>query len=109
MVFEHYEAFKRTYKDTADVCANQGFTFTPMVVEAHSGAWSPSARQVWDRCAKAQSSAWNENGEASSLRIAQRLAFALHRENARAILRRMQSLEDAPSHMTGWESMAAEP
>ena len=37
-VFEDYEGFKKTFKNTADECDAQGFTFTPMVVEAHTGA-----------------------------------------------------------------------
>ena len=66
----------------------QGLTNTSMVAEAHSGAWSTTAKQVWARIAKAQSATWNEEGDIASVRFAQRLSFTLHRENARAILRR---------------------
>ena len=39
-----YEHFKNLFMDTASLCASEGISFVPMVVEAHSGAWGPSAR-----------------------------------------------------------------
>ena len=101
-VFEKYEDFKRNFKDTEAECERQGFRFNPLIVDSHSGAWSPFARIGWDWLAKSQSSAWNEAGEITSIRIAQRLSFALHRENARAILRRAPPI-DEPDVWTGWE------
>ena len=88
-IFPAYEHLKRTFKDTERACSQSGFRFTPMVIEAHGGGWSPLARGVLDKLAKAQSAAWAEGQEPSSLRIAQRISCTLQRENARAVLRRV--------------------
>ena len=61
-----------------------------MVVESHSGGWSKNARRVLDHIAKHIASAWNMEEEVASLRIAQRLSVTLQRENARAVLRRLE-------------------
>ena len=102
LVFAQYEHLKRSFQNTDSECEAQGLTFTPMIVEAHSGAWSATAKQVWARISKAQSATWNEDGDVASVRIAQRLAFALHRENARAVLRRANPPEDVVTS-TGWD------
>ena len=107
-IFEQYEALKRTHNQTDQDCEAAGFDFTPMVVEAHSGAWSTTAKRVWDMIAKAQSASWNEDGDVSSLRIAQRLSIALHRENARAVLRRVPPEEETPSSPSAWHEMRDE-
>lgn len=87
-VFERYDSFKRSYKDTDSACAQLNFKFVPMILEAHSGSWSPEARATIGHMAKLQASTRCEDEEMASLRIAQRLSTALHRENARAILKR---------------------
>ena len=107
-IFEQYEALKRTHNQTDQDCEAAGFDFTPMVVEAHSGAWSTTAKRVWDMIAKAQSASWNEDGDVSSLRIAQRLSIALHRENARAVLRRVPPVEENPFSLSAWHEMRDE-
>ena len=61
-----------------------------MVIEAHSRGWSQRARQTLDTIAKRVTAAWNTEGEVASLSIAQRLSTTLHRENARAVLKRLQ-------------------
>jgi len=94
-VFDKYEEFKHNYKDTGQHCAGQGLQFTPMVVEAHSGAWSPNARAVLGRIATSLAAVWNDSIEETSLRMAQRLSIALHRANARAILKRADPIEGA--------------
>ena len=89
-----YEEFKRGFKpvgedlNTETQCAQQGIRFTPMVIESHSGGWSKTARQVLDNIAKHITASWNDEHEAASLAIAQRLSVTLHRESERAILRR---------------------
>ena len=104
-VFEFYEHYKRSYKDTERLCEDQGFAFLPMVMEAHSGAWSPSARRAWGFVARNMSAAWNEGQEPSSLKLAQRLCCSLQRENARAVLRRLAEAD--PGQVVGtWEPMA---
>lgn len=57
-------------------------------MESHGGSWSSTTRNIIGRVAAGQSSAWNEDGEEASLRIAQRMSVALHRENVRAVLKR---------------------
>ena len=72
------------------------------------GARAPTARLVWDSVARGASSAWNEGQEPTSLKIAQRLSCALHRENARAILRRVGERDDA-APLPGWDLAAEVP
>ena len=70
-------------------------------MEAHAGAWSPNARKIFGRIASLVSAVWNEHAETASLRIAQRMSVTLHRENARAVLKRavFQSTRDSDN---GW-------
>ena len=37
VLFEDYCDFKQQYKDTGQLCSNQGLVFTPLVFEAHGG------------------------------------------------------------------------
>ena len=96
LVLTKYEETKREYKapgeteTTEALCTSQGLRFVPMVVEAHSGGWSKAAREVLDTIAKSVATQWKEDNEVASLAIAQRLSVTLHRENARAIVRRRQ-------------------
>ena len=83
-----YEHSKNSYLDTAEHCASEGITFVPMVVEAHSGAWGPAAAKVWLKLGRAISLVSGESTAIESLRARQNLGLALHRETARAILRR---------------------
>ena len=71
-------------------CQQQGISFLPMVVEAVGGGWGKVARGVWSALAKSSALA---NGELETERscaimLRQRLSMTLHRENARACLRR---------------------
>ena len=98
-VASRYEDFKRNFKPpgeqagTEALCAQNGLRFVPMVLEAHGGGWSAVARQTLDVIARSVAAAWNEKPEVASLRIAQRLSTTLHRENARAILKRCRAEE----------------
>lgn len=74
-----------------------------MIAEAHSGAWSPAARQVLDRIAKMQAASGGDQEEVASLRIAQRLSIALHRATARAVLRRAMPAEAEPPMASAWD------
>ena len=106
-VFPLYEDYKRHHKNTDEHCKQAGFKFTPFVLEAHGGGWSPLARAVVDKIAKAQSAAWQEGQEPSSLRIAQRISCSLQRENARAVLRRLIP-PAAVQGVAGWGGAEAE-
>ena len=86
LVFQRYEEFKRTYKDTAQLCETKGFVFTPMVLEAHGGGWSPLMRAAVDWIAKRQAACHNEDPCNVSLKIAQRISCSLIRDSVRAIL-----------------------
>ena len=94
-----YEDFKRSHKDTANECRRQGFGFIPMVVEAVGGGWGKEARKVWSEFAKSSALASGEFASESSCGSAlqQRLSLILHRENARACLRRFGHGGQAPS------------
>ena len=70
-----------------------------MIIESHSGGWGKTARQTLDTIAKHVSACWRGEAEVESLRMAQRLLCSLHRENARAILRRLQ--EPTPDEEVG--------
>ena len=83
-----YESIKNDYKGTAAHCASEGITFVPMVTEAHSGAWGPSAAKVWARLGRALSILSGESAALEALRVRQNLGLALHKATARAILRR---------------------
>ena len=54
------EAASERDDDSTEVqCTRQGFRFVPMVIEAHSGGWSRTARQILDGIAKHMKAAWN--------------------------------------------------
>ena len=105
LVFEQYEDFKRSFAGTAAACEGQGLAFVPIVMDSGGCAWIPTARWILDAVAKASSSTWNLVGDSSSIRFAQRLSTALHRENARAILRRSSAAVDVTGP-SGWAEAA---
>ena len=88
------EEEKRSFVATGDtesteaLCKANKIDFRPMVIEAHSGAWSRSARQVLDYIARNIACRTGESVDLCNLRLAQRLSISLHRDNARAILKR---------------------
>ena len=85
-----YEDFKSAYKDTGALCREQGFSFIPMIMEAVGGGWGKSARCFWSELAKFSAYAQGEfeTESTSAVFLQQRLSMILHRENARACLRR---------------------
>ena len=42
-----YEGFKNSHMDTARLCQDEGLGFTPVIVEAHGGAWGPAAQSIF--------------------------------------------------------------
>ena len=107
-ILSAYEDFKSSFKppgeDTAtgEACKQAGFAFLPMIIESHGGGWAPSARRTLDAIAKHTGACWRQGTEPESLRIAQRLSCALHRETARAILRRLHQ-PPLPEEVGGWQ------
>ena len=83
-----YEDFKRTYLNTEAICQQEGITFIPLVCEADGGGWGPAAHRVWSVLAKYKSVRTGEQDSTIATHLLQSLGLILHRENARAILRR---------------------
>ena len=85
-----YEDFKCGHMDTKAQCQSQGISFLPMVMEAAGGGWGRTARGVFSELAKSSALAFGElqTTKASATQLLQRLSMTLHRENARACLRR---------------------
>ena len=86
-----YEDFKCSFKDTKAQCSAQGITFIPMVMEAVGGGWGKTARGVWTELAKTSALAMGElqSERSCAILLRQRLSMTLHRENARACLKRL--------------------
>ena len=85
-----YEDFRCSYRDTRSTCQAQGISFIPMVMEAVGGGWGTVARGVWSELAKssALSSGELQTERSCAIMLRQRLSMTLHRENARARLKR---------------------
>ena len=83
-----YKDFKREHLDTQQLCQQEGITFIPMIAEADGGGWGPEAHKVFNELAKLTSSMTGEPESLVANHILQSLCLTLHRENARAILRR---------------------
>ena len=92
-----YEDYKREYLDTAQTCADEGLTFIPVVAEAHGGGWSPNAHKLLSELAKRKASLTGELDSKVACELHQKLGLILHRENARAILRRWPGIASAAS------------
>ena len=92
-VFKEYETFKEIHMDTAALCKQQGLSFVPFIIEGHGGGWSAKARRLVDKIGRALSARDPARSENSPLGLAQRLSCLVHREGARALLRRLDSLE----------------
>ena len=104
-----YQAFKCSYcpagetVSTEALCTQQGLNFIPMVIESHAGGWGSAARQTLAFISKSIAASLNENPELASLWLAQRLSISLHRETARAILKRCceEAVPAAPDELVG--------
>ena len=89
-----YEQRKRDFipegetETTETLCNRQGFHFTPMVLDAHSGGMGKDFRSVVDAIGRQAAAVSGLRPDFHSLLIAQRISISLQRENARAILRR---------------------
>ena len=90
-----YEDFKREYMDTGQACEAEGIKLIPVIVEAHGGGWGPLAHKVWNELAKRKSAITGELESTVACQLLQSLSIILHRENARAILRRWPSTSNA--------------
>ena len=84
----NYEGWKCNYLQTRATCIEEGLSFTPMVVEAVGGGWGECAMKVFYELAKTKSLITGERKNQTLTHLLQNLGIILHRENARAILRR---------------------
>jgi len=93
-----YEDYKRSYLDTERLCEAEGIQFIPVIVEAHGGGWGAQAHKLWNELAKRKAALTGELESTVACELLQSLSIVLHRENARAILRRWpQPAFDAPA------------
>lgn len=81
------EKRKRNVMDTASACSATGFHFSPIVFEAHLGGRSTHSRHTLGWIIRHVPVVQSEDPHAISLKLAQRISVALHRENAQAILK----------------------
>ena len=63
-------------------------------VKSANLSWGPAARKILDAVTRHASATSTEEPETVSLHIAQRLSCSFHRENARAVLRRLAVWDD---------------
>ena len=77
--------------NTANICQEEGIVFIPIICEADGGGWGPAAHAVWSELAKYKSVLTGERDSITACHLLQCLGLILHRENARAILRRSYS------------------
>ena len=92
-----YEDFKRSHLNTDSICREEGITFIPMICEAVGGGWGPAAHKVWSVLAQHKSIVSGEKNSIIVSHLLQSLGLILHRENARAILRRSPGITDRDS------------
>ena len=85
-----YEVRKCHHLDTLQACATEGLQFIPFVVEACGGGWGPTALKTWRSLSAAIAARTSESSSVELQRLLQALGIALHRENARAIMRRLE-------------------
>jgi len=83
-----YEQHKREDRNTEAQCTAEGFMLLPFIVEAHSGSFGADAKKLLRQMGQrfASSSGGNVGSKVSEL--AMRIQATLHRETARAVLRR---------------------
>ena len=91
-----YEDHKCSYLDTRAQCITESFNFIPMVAEAVGGGWGTSARKIFLEIAKTTSNLIGDSKNRILGQIHQNLGVILHRENARALLRRCAFMQGQP-------------
>lgn len=84
-----YEDFKKNHLDTARICSAEGISFAPVIIEALGGACGPTATKIFAELAKAKAVIAGEPPDRVLTQLHQNLGIILHRENARARLKRL--------------------
>ena len=83
-----YEGYKCSHLDTKAHCRSEGMAFVPMVMEGHGGSWGQEAAKFWSKLAKTHALASGELRSSVLSAFLGSMSVILHRENARAIIRR---------------------
>ena len=104
-VFAKYETYKRMYKNTDTLCNTAGFDFMPLIIESHGGGLRPAFRKILGKLDKDTVSVTGQPSGSVSLATAQRISCILHRENARAVVAREETLSSGGQKDT-WASFA---
>ena len=89
-----YEANKCAFLNTHALCQAEGLQFLPLVAEAIGGGWGPTAVATWKSLGAAIAARLGEPSSLETSRLYQALGITLHRENARAVLRRRATIPD---------------
>ena len=89
-----YEAKKCAFLNTHAQCQAEGLQFLPLVAEAIGGGWGPTAVATWNSLGAAIAARTGEPSSLETSRLYQALGITLHRENARAVLRRRATIPD---------------
>ena len=103
-VFHEVESRKNSFQNTATQVSALGASFRPLVLEACGGGWSHALREVIALVSSESRALRGSAGDTPSdvsLRISQRISCTLHRENARAILRRSPGPVNVSYALTG--------
>ena len=79
---EAYEARKRTHLQTEQLCVVEGLQFFPLVAEACSGGWGPTAADTWRALGGLIAARTGDTPGAETDRLLQSLAIVLQREHA---------------------------
>ena len=74
-----YEGRKNQHLQTLTTCAAEGLQFLPLVAEACSGGWGPTAMKTWKELAAGIAAGTGESVAAETDRLLQSLGVALQR------------------------------
>lgn len=88
-----YDRRKREHLGTDRACRGQGFAFIPLVAEACSGGWGPTAVTAWGTLGRQVAARTGNAPAVEQQRRVEALSVALQRENARAVLRRLPCVD----------------
>ena len=89
-----YARTKAAHLGTARVCAEQGVSFQPLVVEA-TGAWETQAAKFLLHLARAAAARMTEEASVVHAQLLQELSVLVRSHRARAVLRRRSELAAA--------------
>ena len=90
-----YEEHKRSYLNTDALCRTEGLLFIPMVAEGVGGGWGPCAQRVFHDLAKMIATNTDQQPDRVREDMYRSFSIIIHREGARAILRRLPGVAPA--------------